>query len=314
MRRSVLIVGLLFWPCLAFAHANPEIVTPDELWHVWSFEPGVVLLLGVSALWYVIGLRQSRGASTTPSRHAAFWAGLFVLAVSQVSPLHELGGTLFTAHMLQHELLILIAAPLLVFSRPIAVFLWALPMNWRIRLGATAHKRAFAIPWKVLSAPFAAWTIHAIALWGWHDPWLYQATLRSEWIHSLQHMSFLGSALLFWWALMREEGACNYGASFAYIFTTALHNGALGALLTLASRLLYPIYDGRTIAWGLTAIEDQQLGGLIMWVPSSLVYLGIGLWLFGRWLRESERRVMLAKPVGVKVISSNPTDAKSVAP
>jgi putative membrane protein len=293
-RRALLLAGMSLSPSLAFAHANPNIVTPDDLWHAWSFEPVVIVLLAVSALWYAFGLRRSHHAAATLSRQAAFWAGLFVLAASQISPLHELGGTLFTAHMVQHELLILVAAPLLVFSRPIPVFLWALPMRWRMRLGAISQSRPFAHSWRFLSAPFAAWAIHAIALWGWHDPSLYQATLTSEWVHALQHMSFLGSALLFWWALMREESVRNYGVSLAYIFTTALHSGALGALLTLAPRLFYPIYDGRTLAWGLTSIEDQQLGGLIMWVPSSLVYLGIGLWLFAKWLRESERRVVIA--------------------
>src|SRR5436309_3521424 len=124
MRRALLLAALLLSPGYAFAHSNPDIITPDELWHAWSLEPAVLILLAVSAIWFAIGLANSRGASTTRSRQAAFWSGLFVLAFSQVSPLHGLGSTLFTAHMIQHELLILIAAPLLVYSRPIATFLW----------------------------------------------------------------------------------------------------------------------------------------------------------------------------------------------
>jgi putative membrane protein len=293
MRRYTLLGGMLLWPFAALAHENAQMVTPSELWHAWSFEPGVMALLFLSAVWFAAGLYRSRGGSATVSRQAAFWSGIFILAVSQISPLHELGSTLFTAHMVQHELLILIAAPLLVYSRPISTFLWAFPMPARVKLGAMARRPRIARSWRTVTAPAAAWTIHAIALWGWHMPWLYQATLGSEWIHALQHISFLGSALLFWWALMRQEYARNYGASVAYIFTTALHSGALGALLTFAPRLFYPIYDGRTVAWGLSTIEDQQLGGLIMWVPSGLVYVALGLWLFARWLKESERRVEL---------------------
>jgi putative membrane protein len=83
----------------------------------------------------------------------------------------------------------------------------------------------------------------------------------------------------------------SYGAAVMYVFTTAVHTSVLGALLTVSSKLWYPIYDGRTLAWGLTALEDQQLGGLIMWVPAGLVYVAIGLWLFAGWLRESDRRL-----------------------
>jgi putative membrane protein len=93
---------------------------------------------------------------------------------------------------------------------------------------------------------------------------------------------------------MHEQRARNYGASVAYIFTTAVHSGALGALLTFADTVWYPIYSGRTEAWGLSPLEDQQLGGLIMWVPAGMVYVVIGLWLFAKWLQESERRVLLS--------------------
>jgi putative membrane protein len=291
MRACPLLAALLLLSTPAFAHDTEGILSPDDIWHAWSFEPAVVILLVVTAIWFAVGTWRSRGAACKPLRQMSYWAGSVVLGISQISPLHELGSTLFTAHMVQHELLILVAAPLLVFSRPIATFLWALPMNWRLRSGRAARQEPFQSTWNFLTAPAVAWTIHAVALWGWHIPSLYQATLGSEWIHALQHISFLGSALLFWWALMREESIRNYGVSFAYIFTTALHSSGLGALLTFAPKLFYPIYDGRTLSWGLSALEDQQLGGLIMWIPSGLVFLGIGLWLFARWLKESERRV-----------------------
>ncbi len=291
--RTFLIAAILLTPTLAFAHPTGELVTPSDLWRSWTFEPAVVALLTISAIWFALGIYRSRAASITLPRQLAFWSGLLVLAISQISPLHELGSTLFTAHMIQHELLILVAAPLLAYARPIATFLWALPFHWRASLGASSKKPAVRRSWRFLTAPATAWTLHAVALWGWHIPRLYQATLENEWMHALQHISFLGTALLFWWALMQEERARHYGASVAYIFTTAIHSGALGALLTFAPSLVYPIYAGRTATWGLTALEDQQLGGLIMWIPSSLVFIGLALWLFAAWLRESERRVEL---------------------
>jgi cytochrome c2 len=145
--------------------------------------------------------------------------------------------------------------------------------------------------WRAITAPFVAWLIHAIVLWGWHVPFLFQATLESEWVHALQHASFFGSALLFWWAVLhaRERGL-GYGAAVLYMFTTALHTSLLGVLLTFTTKLWYPIYTGTTASWGLTPLEDQQLGGLIMWIPAGVVYIVAGLALFAGWLRESESR------------------------
>jgi cytochrome c oxidase assembly factor CtaG len=136
-----------------------------------------------------------------------------------------------------------------------------------------------------------AWWVHAAALWGWHIPRLFDATLESDWIHSAQHLSFLGSALLFWWSLFYAHGEARYGASVLYVFTTAVHTSILGALLTFSSGVWYPAYLRTTSAWGLTPLEDQQTGGLIMWIPAGLAYVAAGLTLVAGWLRESERIV-----------------------
>jgi cytochrome c oxidase assembly factor CtaG len=131
-------------------------------------------------------------------------------------------------------------------------------------------------------------------LWVWHIPFLFQATLDNDFVHSLQHSSFLFSALLFWWALMHGRARMRgYGIAVLYVFTTAMHTGALGALITFAGSILYPDYARTTPAWHLTPLEDQQLGGLIMWIPAGLVYFVAGLALFAAWLRESEARVKL---------------------
>jgi cytochrome c oxidase assembly factor CtaG len=133
--------------------------------------------------------------------------------------------------------------------------------------------------------------VHAIALWTWHIPLLFEAVQRNEAIHTAQHLSFLISALLFWWALIHgPQGAMGYGAAVLYLFTTSIHSGALGALLTIAGSVWYPSYTDLTASWGLTPLEDQQLGGLIMWIPAGLVYLIAGLALFAGWLREADLR------------------------
>jgi putative membrane protein len=204
-----------------------------------------------------------------------------------------MGEVLFSAHMTQHELLMLVAAPLVVLGRPVVAFLWALPLDQARRVGGWSKAGWFQRVWQALTNPLAAWMSHAAALWVWHVPVLFQATLRSDLVHTLQHVCFLVSALLFWWAIIHgPQGWMGYGAAVLYLFTTSVHSGILGALITFTGSVLYPAYSKTTASWGLTALEDQQLGGLIMWVPAGLVYIIAGLALCAGWMRESERRVL----------------------
>jgi putative membrane protein len=202
--------------------------------------------------------------------------------------------------MTQHELLMLVAAPLMVLGRPMAVFLRALPATTAAGLGRFSNSRGWRMTWGTLSAPFVAWLVHAAVLWIWHAPPLFQATLHNEWVHAAQHVSFLGTALLFWWALIHgRRTAASYGVGVLYLFTTAVHSGLLGALLTFAGSVWYPDYAHTTQAWGLSPLEDQQIGGLIMWVPACLVYIAVGLALFAAWLRQSERQVVRREAAAV---------------
>jgi cytochrome c oxidase assembly factor CtaG len=279
----------------AYLHAGEENISPAHWFSAWSWEPLVVVALAVSGALYIAGAIRMRGRSPEVLRRweiAAFISGWFSLVVALVSPLHRLGSVLFSAHMTQHELLMLIAAPLLIIGRAELVMLWAFPLRTRVQLSSWKRVGIFSRAWLALTAPLAVWLIHGATLWIWHLPSLYQATLESEWVHAAQHTCFLATALLFWWTLIHgRHGRLAYGAAVAYVFTTGLHSSALGALLTFAPTLWYPIYDGRTSAWGLSALEDQQLGGLIMWVPAGIVFIVVGLALFAAWLAESERRL-----------------------
>jgi putative membrane protein len=118
-------------------------------------------------------------------------------------------------------------------------------------------------------------------LWGWHLPVAFEAALHDAWIHDLQHASFLASALLFWWVLFARRTRGGDGPAVLYLFTTMVHTGALGALLTFSPTAWYGAYAG---GFGLSALEDQQLGGLVMWIPGGTVYLAAGVHLLGRWL------------------------------
>jgi cytochrome c oxidase assembly factor CtaG len=264
----------------------------------WTWEPGALANLALAGWLYFLGTRRL-WAAAAPGRGvrrwqaACFWGGWAALALALVSPLHAMGGALFSAHMVQHEVLMVVAAPLLVLGRPLVPFLWALPVSWRREAGEIGRAGWFRAGWRALSNPLAAWAIHGAALWAWHAPALYEAALRSERVHALQHLAFFLSALLFWWALFHgRRGALGYGAAVLYLFATSVHTGVLGALITFAGVVLYPAYTATAPAWGLTPLEDQQLGGLIMWVPAGLAYVAAGLALFAGWLRESERRVL----------------------
>jgi putative membrane protein len=293
------IVGatLLFaLPATATAHTGQSL-QPHDLWNAWSFEPLVVLGLLLSGGLYVAGLNRlwarEIGVGIRRWEAAAFAIGWLATVVGLVSPLHALGGVLFSAHMTQHELLISVSAPLMILGRPLIPFLWALPQSWRRKLGTWSSGDGVSSAWHVLSKPPVAFSLHAIALWTWHLPGPYQSTLHSELMHSLQHLSFLGTALLFWWTVFKVRGSeLGYGAAVFYLFATALQTGALGALLTFSSHLWYPAYAATTGLWGLSPLEDQQLGGLIMWIPGSVPYVLAGLYVFARWLRVAEARAV----------------------
>jgi putative membrane protein len=285
------------FPSPAFGHKG-EPHTLTELSQRWSFDPLVVVGLAFSVWLYFRGLRRlwresAVGQGIKRWQAASFACGWAALFIALISPLHTLGEVLFSAHMVQHEVLMLIAAPLIVLGRPLITFLWAVPMRWRKQLGRIGKAGIVETGWRALTNPLAAWAIHGLALWVWHVPALFQATLESDLVHTAQHLSFFLSALLFWWALIYgRQALMGYGVAVLYVFSTAMHSGLLGVLLTFTTKLWYPVYREFTGTWGLTPMEDQQLGGLIMWIPAGVVYVIAGLILFTAWLQASERRVL----------------------
>jgi putative membrane protein len=288
--RMAACAACLLLPHAAFAHVlDPS--APPPSWPSllsWSFDPLVLGALAASLLLYVLGWRELRRRSHARARAlrtrqaAAFFGGCAFVGVALVSPLDGLGAALFSAHMVQHELLMIVAAPLLVMGRPLGVWVWALPARWRGRIGAAVHWRPLKAAWGAITAPLGAWLLHAAALWLWHMPALFQAALLHPWVHTLQHTSFLASALVFWWTVFRHPG----GAALVSLFTTMVHTGALGALLTLAPALWYPLYIEPSAALGFDALQDQQMGGLVMWVPGGLAYFASALFMVARWLDE----------------------------
>jgi putative membrane protein len=177
----------------------------------------------------------------------------------------------------------------LAVGAPLVAMLWAMPSGFRRRLVSGLQRTRVPVIWGLLTAPSVAFVLYGLALWIWHVPALYDEALGHEAVHAIQHLCFFGTAALFWWGIVHgRQGRVAYGAAVVYLFVTALHGGVLGALLTMSPRVLYAPYVSHHPA-GLSALEDQQLAGLLMWIPGGLAFVAGALFLLAAWLRQSDR-------------------------
>jgi putative membrane protein len=255
----------------------------------WTFDPWIVVPLLTVGLPYVFGgrvlwRRTAIGRPARVWRAVTFGAGWITLAGALMSPLHWLGEHLFTFHMIEHEIVMALSAPLLVAARPIGTMLWSLPRRLRCAIGRFLRRSSIAIVWDRLSAGGNATVLHGVAIWAWHVPGVFDAAVTNVTIHRLQHLSFLLTAMLFWWSIFYRS---NPGLAAWHLFVTMMHTGILGALMTLAPKVLYQAQTATAAEWGLTPLQDQQLAGLIMWVPAGTVYAGAAMALTMIWIRES---------------------------
>jgi len=255
----------------------------------WTFDRWVVIPLLTVGLIYVLGgwvlwRKTTAGGPVRAWRAVAFVAGWVTLAGALMSPLHWLGEHLFTFHMIEHEIVMAVSAPLLVAARPIGTMLWSLPRSLRVTAGRFLRRPSVASIWHRLSAGSNATVLHGVVIWSWHTPGLFDAAVTDVTVHRLQHLSFLLSAMLFWWSVFYRS---NPGVAAWHLFVTMMHTGLLGALMTLAPKVLYQAQTATAAEWGLTPLQDQQLAGLIMWVPAGTVYAGVAMALTIVWIRDS---------------------------
>ena len=273
-------------------HARVGASATSLLFGGWHWETGVALPLIAAGAAYVLGARawnrRSRRRVVPRWKAAAFIAGSAALALALLSSIDEVAVNLFTAHMIQHELLMAIAAPLLVAAEPGVVMLWSLPKGARRGIGSFLSTPVVRRVWARLTRPFEAWLLHVVAIRVWHVPSLIQAALTNETVHFAQHISFFGSGLLYWWAVLHPRRRATLGLSIVSLFGTSVQTAALGALLATSHVVWYPAYGARAAAWGFTALEDQQLAGLVMWIPAGFVYLVAALVVMRRWMQQSE--------------------------
>ena len=281
-------------PGSALAHGAtaPRPTFPEVLLQ-WRFEPVVLAGLAVAALgWLLLVRRVARAHPGHPHprwRQVAFLAGLATIGLALTSPIEAYEGTLFSVHMLQHMLLELVAAPLLLLGAPATLALRAATPSVRRRLLAVLHSRVVS----VLSFPLLAWVLFAAVNWGWHFSRLYNDALEISWLHDVQHLTFLGAALLFWWPVVGADPArwrLPHPVRLFYLFLAMPQNSFLGIALMSAPVALYPHYLTNLRDWGPTPIVDQSVGGMLMWVGGDVVFLlAMGL-VVAAWVRSEDRR------------------------
>jgi putative membrane protein len=281
----------------AHAHVSEGATEPPAIAAAWTLDPWLLAPLAVAALAYAAGLvrawrRAGVGRGLRRWEAGAGVAGFVTLFFALVWPLDALGEWSLAVHMAQHMLLLAVAAPLLVLGRPLLVGLASLPRPATRRvaraLKAPLNRRAL----QVATGTTAAALLQAAVMWGWHVPAAMDLALVNDAVHYAMHASFLGAGLVFWAALVRSlrepRAGFGAGAGAVALVGTMAQMGLLSALLTFAPTSRFGFYEGRAEMMGLTPLEDQQLAGLIMWVPSAVPYLLGAVLLMAAWLRRAE--------------------------
>ena len=256
-------------------------------WTDWHAHPsiivGVVLITAIYLL--AVGpLRERFGWAEkgSSSQMVLFMSGVLVIVVALLSPLHELGDKyLFSAHMAQHLLLILVVPPLLLLGTP----------GWLVEK-VLRSPRVLAVS-RFLTRPLVAFTFFNAVLVLWHMPVLYDLTLRERDIHILEHVMFLGVAVLMWWpvlSLAKELPRATYMTQMVYLFLLPTVPGILGAVITFSDKVLYPWYAEAPRLWNISATTDQEIGGIIMWVPGGMAFLMVLIVVFLVWANQEESK------------------------
>jgi putative membrane protein len=275
-------------PILAHPGQPPA---PHDLWSAWSLHPVLLGGLLLAAWAYRRGQRSGPKRPVDTWRARCFTAALVALGLALLSPLDALSNALAAAHMVQHLLLLLVAAPLLALSAPSSTILRGSPLavrrasgRWRRRLGLT-HTTL-----RPLRHPAAVWLLSVGVLWFWHAAAPYDAALDSDPLHLLEHASFLVTAVLFWHVVVGVRGAARVsnGLGVLLVFTMAMQSVFLSVLLTFARTPWYSGYATTTAPWGLDPLTDQQLAGVLMWIPAGGIYLLVALALLVSWIRATE--------------------------
>jgi putative copper resistance protein D len=290
---GVALAALAVSPVAAHGAYPAEPPTVANLLLGWTVEPLVALpMLGAVWLWFAAVRRVDAAHPATPvprRRSAAFLGGLAAIAFALLSGIERYDTTLFSVHMVQHILLMFVAAPLLVLSAPITLLLRvATPAVRRRWILPVLHSRAV----RALSFPVVAWAIFAAVMWATHFSPLFDLALEDALAHDLEHALYLVSALLFWWPAIGIDPTpwrMPPPVRALYMFLQMPQNTFLAVVLLNAPAALYPHYVTLARTWGPDPLLDQQIAAGIMWLAGDLIFLGAVIGLVWAWMRQDER-------------------------
>jgi cytochrome c oxidase assembly factor CtaG len=249
----------------------------------WDWAPSILIGLACLVGGYALAVgplrrRHRWGAPVPASRQAAYYLGMFIVLIALVSPLDELADNyLFSAHMVQHMLLIFVAPPLWLIGTPSWLAEKLVPGSARGLMAGVTH-------------PAAAFAIFNITMWVWHLPRLYDLALEYDGLHIIEHLVFMASAIIGWWpvlgAFQPNRNVLTPPVRVFYLILSMFSCTALAALIALAPTRLYTFYANAPQQWELSPITDQQLGGALMWIPGDMIFVLAITIVFYRWLNE----------------------------
>ncbi len=259
----------------------------------WDLRLEVILLLAAAGIIYTLGWwrlrsRTAHNRATTRGRSrwraGAMWRpvlytfGLLLLALALLSPIDVLAAQLFTMHMIQHLLLVMIIPPLLLLANPLPYWLWGMPKGVRLSAGRLFSRNSrFRYYLQKATGPGVIWLAFVIVYWGWHDPNAYQLALRSALAHDLEHISFFLVSMLFWWHVVgagpKIHRPLSPVARSGYALSAIPPNMLAGIAIVFATGPIYAYYEAMPRLWGISVMEDQRIAGVIMWVPGSMMFV-----------------------------------------
>jgi len=277
--------------------AHDAIGEDEGVWTAWSFDLPVLVPAVLLGFFYACGLRR------WPVRHhahqwwktACYYSGLMIGVLSVVSPIDRLGEHHFFAHMIQHELIMVAAIPLILLGAPTTPVLRGMPRWLRVNVvGAFAGEPVVRRVWRGLAQPLIALVISQGIIVAWHlFPGWYNAAVERDGVHYVQHFSFAFGALLFWWNIIDPaplRAPMGYLLRIVYVLAGTTAQSVIAAMITLADQPLYDVYETARPIFDMSPLSDQELGGLVMWVPGQMIHLGVMGALFGVWATKSEAK------------------------
>jgi cytochrome c oxidase assembly factor CtaG len=281
---------------LSMTSAHAHVAAGDNVLTDWHWRWDAIFVLLVFATVYIRGWTRLRkiGGEAKLSQLIFYALALGAIGGALLSPLDDLASYLLIAHMAQHELLMMVAPPLILLANPVPILMWGVSGASRSQAGSLLSRQSVIRRLRdILGCMPVAWSLYAVNLWAWHYPAFYEAALRNDWIHDIEHLLFFLTALVFWWPVIRPVSRptpLQDGIRILYLFLAGTQDALLSGLIALSSKILYPHYATASRLWDLTPQEDQIGAGIVMFAVGSTTYLIAVLFVINALLSEGRRK------------------------